>query len=169
MAEASFELDRAQYRALNAAIRNMDKDSKGKLKDEVSIISMQNASVISRAYNLSPYPKQAEKVAASIKTRRGQKPSISLGGNTNRYSGGAVAGQVVYGNEFGANFRSDAGRFPTGGRRFPFRSPRLGRGSAGYWIFPTLRRMQPEITKRWKNSVDRVLDNWSKGAGGGVG
>lgn len=169
MAETKFELDRAQYRALNAAIKNMDKDSKGKLKDQVSEISTQNALVISRAYVLSPYPKQAEKVAATVKTRRGQKPSISFGGNQSRYSGGAVAGQVVYGNEYGASLTSTNGRFPNGGRRFPFRSPREGRGNLGYWINPTLKKLQPEITKRWKHSVDQVLNNWNKGAGGGVG
>jgi hypothetical protein len=71
---------------------------------------------------------------------------------------------LLFGNEFGSdrNVFGSKGNFPNGGRKFPERSPREGRGNKGYWIFPTLKAMQPEITRRWKNAVGEVYENWTR-------
>jgi hypothetical protein len=70
----------------------------------------------------------------------------------------------LFGNEFGGerNAYNSLSAFPNGGYRFPARSPREGRGNAGYWIFPTLKTLQPEIRRRWKDAVDKVMDNWAR-------
>jgi hypothetical protein len=36
-------------------------------------------------------------------------------------------------------------------------SGREGRGSRGWFIYPTLRRIQPEIVKRWENAFVKVV------------
>lgn len=68
-----------------------------------------------------------------------------------KFSGGANTLDMVYGLEFGSN------RFP----QFPERSARSGRGSAGYFIFPTLRQKQPEIVKEWESAFDRIVKEFN--------
>jgi hypothetical protein len=90
---------------------------------------------------------------------------VYIGGSKGRASGGANAGQLLFGNEFGSdrNVKGSKGAFPNGGYRFPDRSPDEGKGSRGYWIFPTLKSMQPEIKRRWLKAVDNVFDLWARG------
>lgn len=161
--------DRSQLAGLYKAFRNMDDDSKTKLKNDVSLISAWSAGELKSGAFGAPMENQAIKVAQTIRANRDRIPNVTVGGSKSRFSGGAVSGQVLFGNEFGASPTSVNGAFPNGGRRFPFRSPQKGRGNEGYWIFKTLKGIQPEVTRRWKQSVTQVLDNWNKGSGGGVG
>jgi hypothetical protein len=39
-------------------------------------------------------------------------PTVAIGGSRQKYSGGAVAGNIIFGSEFGANPTSINGRFP---------------------------------------------------------
>lgn len=161
--------DRAQLAGLFKAFRKMDKDSQVKLKNDVSLISAWSAGELQAGAFNAPMQAQAQRVAQTVRPNKDRIPNVTIGGSKQRFSGGAVSGQVLFGNEFGANPTSPAGAFPNGGRRFPFRSPSKGRGNSGYWIFKTLTSIQPEITRRWKASVTEVLNNWNKGAGGGYG
>jgi hypothetical protein len=54
------------------------------------------------------------------------------------------------GTEFGSN------KF----RQFPVWSGREGRGSKGWFIYPTLRRIQPQIVAKWTESFDKILKEW---------
>jgi len=57
------------------------------------------------------------------------------------------------GVEFGAK------RFPN----FPARTPRFGlRGSRGYFIWPTLRNIQPQIVAKWEEAFSSVVKEWDK-------
>lgn len=164
----SIKPDQSQLRGLYAAFRAMDDDSKTKLKNDVSLISAWSAGEIKSSAFGAPMSQQALKVAETVRPNKDRIPNITIGGSKSRFSGGAVSGQVLFGNEFGANPQGKAA-FPNGGRRFPFRSPSQGRGNAGYWIFKTLKSIQPEVTHRWKSAVTDVLNNWNKGSGGGLG
>jgi hypothetical protein len=140
-----------ELRGLIFAINKMDKEASGALRDDVASISRWTAQGIIASSYQAVYPKQAAIVASTVRPMRDRLPYVQIGGRRGQYSGGAVAGQTLFGSEFGAR-----GRFPNGGRRFPLKDYQ------GLWIFKALREMQPEITRRWKNSVDKVLDNWSK-------
>lgn len=129
----------------------MDKEASGELRNEVASISKWSAQGIIESSYQAPYPRQAAKVAATVRANRDRIPNVTIGGNRSRYSGGAVAGMTLFGTEFGAR-----GTFPNGGRRFPFKDYR------GLWIYKALREQQPEITRRWKQAVDKVLDNWGR-------
>lgn len=169
MAEKStirIQPDRAQLSGLYKAFREMDKDSNTKLKNDVSLISAWSAGELKQGAFTAPMSSQSIKVAETVRPNKDRIPNITIGGSKQRFSGGAVSGQVLFGNEFGANPTSSNGAFPNGGRRFPYRSPAKGRGNEGYWIFKTLTAIQPEVTRRWKQSVTEVLGNWTKGAGG---
>jgi hypothetical protein len=157
--------DLGDYRALLKAISAMDKASQGALKNEVASISRWTAQGMVYASYGAVMPKQAAIVAATIRPAKDRVPTVYIGGSKGRASGGANAGQLLFGNEFGSdrNAKGSKGVFPNGGYRFPDRSPDEGKGSRGYWIFPTLKSMQPEIKRRWLNAVNNVFDLWARG------
>jgi len=155
--------DLGDYNALLKVLNLMDKESKGALKDDVASISRWTAQGMVYASYGALMPKQAAIVAATIRPARDRVPTVYIGGTRGRASGGANAGQLLFGNEFGGerNAKGSLSSFPNGGYRFPERSDREGRGNKGYWIFPSLKKMQPTIRKRWDDAVQRVLNNWA--------
>ena len=86
------------------------------------------------------------KVSKSSKTGR-----IDIGFASQRLSGGGNTQKLWAGLEFGSN------RY----KQFPSYSGRLGRGSRGWFIYPTLRRIQPELTKKWENAADSIIKKWT--------
>jgi hypothetical protein len=123
------------------------------------------ATAIQRAGFAHPvYPKQAYIVAKTVKGNRDRIPSVTIGGSRGRVSGGANAGQLLFGNEFGGdrNAKGNLNAFPNGGFRFPPRTDREGRGNVGYWIFPTLKENQGTLTDKWKNAVEKVFKKWGR-------
>ena len=110
------------------------------------------------------YPKQAAIVARTVRGNRDRIPSVTIGGSKGRVSGGANAGQLLFGNEFGGdrNAYGNLNAFPNGGFRFPPRTDREGRGNVGYWIFPTLKDNQTELTDKWMTAVKKVFAKWGK-------
>ena len=157
--------DLSDYRGLLKALNQMDKEAQLQLKDDVYSLSAWTAQGIQQAGYAHPYyPKQAAIAAATVRAARDRVPTVYIGGSKGRLSGGANAGQVLFGNEFGGdrNAFGNLNAFPNGGFRFPPRTSREGRGNTGYWIFPTLKAMQPEIKRRWFAAVNKVMDNWAR-------
>jgi hypothetical protein len=153
--------DSRDLRSLYKAFREMDEGAKKALKDDVTSISQWSATEMQSSYNLNPLPAQAQKVAATIRANKDRIPNVTIGGSKGRFSGGAVSGQVLFGSEFGG-----PAPFENGGRRFPERSRPQGRGNEGYGIFITLKRIQPELTRRWKDAVSkRVIEKWDDNNG----
>jgi hypothetical protein len=160
-----FQPDLTDLRGLLKALNKMDDDSKKALKDDVAAISSWTAGGIRMAgYVGAPMPRQTAIVAQTVRANKDRIPNVTIGGSRGRASGGANAGILLFGNEFGSdrNTFGSAGNFPNGGYKFPARTPREGRGNRGYWIFPTLKAMQPEITRRWKAAVGEVYENWTR-------
>jgi hypothetical protein len=140
-------------------LNTMGKEANTELRSEVINISQGLAQAIVAAAGQAPFTMQAQRVASTVRANRDRVPSITVGGSRGKLSGGATAGTVVYGNEFGAN---DGQFFPNGGRRFPERSPKKGRGNTGYWIFPTLTAMQPQLVRDWKEAVGKIFEKWGR-------
>jgi hypothetical protein len=148
--------DQRDLRGLYKAFRTMDDGAKKALKDDVSLISAWSAGELQSSYTMNPYPLQAQKVAATIRANKDRIPNVTIGGNKQRFSGGAVSGNVLFGSEFGG-----PSPFANGGRRFPERSAPSGRGNVGYGIFAKLREIQPRLTREWKAAVEnRVFNKW---------
>lgn len=157
--------DLGDYRGLLKALSAMDKASQAQLKNDVySISSWVAGGIKTSGYVGARFPAQAAVVAATVRPARDRVPTIYVGGSKGRTSGGANAGQLLFGNEFGGerNAKGSLSAFPNGGFRFPERTAREGRGNKGYWIFPTLKEMQPTIKKRWQEACVKVLDNWAR-------
>jgi hypothetical protein len=163
--------DSSQLKGVYKAFKTLSDEANKQLKDDVAEISKWTAGEIKAAAAMAPYmPKQAARVAETVKFNRDRVPNVTIGGSKKNFSGGAKAVQVLFGSEFGAEpylarrvngSNRGANTFGKyGGKRFPPRSPDFKNGSEGYWIYPTLRREQSTITARWRAAVDRVLGNW---------
>jgi hypothetical protein len=151
--DVRLEVDERTLNGLRYALTKMDKDSNTQLRNDVADITSWYAPKLANAalgLGSANNPAQALRVAQSIRAVRDRTPYVRVGGRSSRFSGGAVAGQVLYGSEFGSNNY----------KQFPARSPKTGRGNAGWWIYPSLKRFQPEITYKWKEAVMKVLGNW---------
>jgi hypothetical protein len=135
------------------AYNKLDKDAKAKAKDKVKEVS----EVLARRIRGSaPGDPRYGILAQSVKAGRDRVPVIRVGGRaTPRVSGGGGPRELVIGMEFGAD---QAG---PNSWRLPPRTPKRGKGNAGYWIFPTATREQTSIVKLWQDSLDPVLNDWA--------
>ena len=86
------------------------------------------------------------KVSKSSKTCR-----IDIGFARQRLSGGGNTQELWGGLEFGSS------RF----KQFPSYSGRYGKGSRGWFIYPTLRKIQPELTRKWEEATDTIVKKWA--------
>jgi hypothetical protein len=96
--------------------------------------------------------KVAQRVADGVSISKTSKiGEFKYGFARQKFSGGANTQTLWGGVEFGSN------KF----KQFPSYSGREGRGSRGWFIYPTLRRIQPELINRWEAAYNRILDKWS--------
>jgi len=164
MATKPFEIKIADkdIQAILRTFKNMDDIAKEDMKKTVKEISNDAASSIGSALQATP---QGQALARSIKVSNSYKrgPVISIGGDNPKLKNGTPVGAIALGVEFGAYQNRPRNRKSgeyTGYKQFQPRSPREGRGNAGYFIFPTLKALQPYITKRWVDEVDRIRREW---------
>ena len=166
MATRLFEIKIADkdIKAILKTFKNMDDIAKEDMKKTSRDIANDAASAIGSALQAT---KQGQALARSIKVSNSFKrgPVISIGGDNPKLANGTSVGAIALGVEFGAyqdRKRKRKGKSTdyVGYRQFQPRSPREGRGNAGYFIFPTLKALQPYITKRWVDEVDRIRREW---------
>ncbi len=113
--------------------------------------------------------KQAAAIAPFIKARRDRVPAISAGGKRKAgVSGGAQAGQIFFGAEFGGHARR-AQVVKTGATRSGFvikqttQQFRPHTGNEGYFFFPTLRRDQDRMLDRYEMALRAIEREWGRG------
>ena len=95
--------------------------------------------------------KAVQRVASGVSISKSSKiGEFSYGFARQKFSGGATTQTLWGGLEFGSN------KF----KQFPAYSGRQGRGSRGWFIYPTLRRIQPELVNKWEAAFDRILKEW---------
>jgi hypothetical protein len=93
----------------------------------------------------------AQRVADGVSISKSSKiGEFSYGFARQKFSGGATTQTLWGGIEFGSN------RFP----QFPAYSGRQGRGSRGWFIYPTLRKIQPELINKWEDTFSRIIKEW---------
>ncbi len=94
----------------------------------------------------------AQRIADGVRISKSSKVGeFSYGFASQKFSGGATTQTLWAGMEFGSN------RF----KQFPNRTPVKGRGNSGYFIYPTLREIQPELIKRWETAFDRIIKEYN--------
>jgi len=147
MANDAISYDKTELRAIVRSFKAMDDEATDQAKKVTSeLADFVRGKVIdaaNRTNNLLD-----NRVAAGSKVSKSSKiGEISFGFARDRVSGGGTTQQLWGGAEFGSNKY----------KQFPIWSGREGRGSRGWFIYPTLRSVQPEILKRWEQSFSKIV------------
>lgn len=150
MASEPMGFDKAELRQVYKAIKVMGDAAKDEAKRDSNAIAQYAQNQISAA--ASKRGKPAIKIATGSKVKKSSTTGeITYGYASQKFSGGADTKMLWGGTEFGSNTY----------RQFPVWSGREGRGSKGYFIYPTLRKIQPYIVAEWTESFDKILKRWS--------
>lgn len=142
-------LDTAQLRGLYATLKKMDDKAKDEAKRSSSALAEYAQKAIYEA--AGSRGTVASRIAKGSKIQKSATTgAITYGYASQKFSGGATTKDLWGGEEFGSNKY----------RQFPNWSGRYGRGSKGWFIYPTLRKMQPFIVSEWLGSFDRIIKEW---------
>lgn len=151
MADELIAFDKTELRQVFKALKNMSDEANEEAKRQSGALAeFARDEVIQKANSL-----QSNKVAGRIAEGSRVKKSsrigeITYGFASQKFSGGATTKTIWGGSEFGSNKY----------KQFPVWSGREGRGSKGWFIYPTLRKIQPQIVARWTESFDKILKEW---------
>ena len=151
MAEDAVAYDKAELRAVIRAFKAMDEDSIAAAKTQSSALADYLQKKIQSTARQIKSNKVATKIADGSTVSKSSKiGEISFGFARQKYSGGGTTQQLWGGSEFGSNKY----------KQFPVWSGREGRGSRGWFIYPTLRSVQPEIIKRWETAFSDIVKKY---------
>jgi hypothetical protein len=147
MASEAISYDKTELRAIVRSFKAMDDEATDQAKKVTSeLADFVRGKIIDAANRTNN--RLDDRVAAGSKVSKSSKiGEISFGFARDRVSGGGTTQQLWGGAEFGSN------RY----KQFPIWSGREGRGSRGWFIYPTLRSVQPEIVKRWEQSFSKIV------------
>lgn len=141
-ADLKVEYDKQDVRQILRAFKAMSDEAIKKSKEVSSSLADKAAGKI-RNYAVGSRYIASSRVADNVKVSKSSKiGEFSYGYKSQRFfSGGASTLDMVYGLEFGSN------QYP----QFP------PRRREGYFIYPTLRKFQPEIIKEWEKAFTEIL------------
>ena len=150
MATETITYDKAQLRGILQAFKGMDETAVSQAKAVSNGLATYVQSKIISSAGSRPN-KAAARVAQGSRVSKSSKiGELSFGFVSQKFSGGGTTQQLWGGYEFGSN------KF----KQFPVWSGREGRGSRGYFIYPTLRAEQPHIINEWENAFTKILKEW---------
>jgi hypothetical protein len=148
MASDAIAYDKGELRAIVRSFKAMDDEAISQAKEQTSKLADWVRGKIIATASSKTRNKVDNKVAEGSKVSKSSKiGEISFGFAGQKLSGGATTQQIWGGVEFGSN------RY----KQFPVWSGREGRGSRGWFIYPTLRSVQPEIVRRWEDSFSKIV------------
>lgn len=144
--------DKTELRGVFKALKNMDEQATEEAKRvSGALADYAKNEVISTASGLSSRA-VASRIAEGARVKKSSKiGEITYGFAAQKFSGGATTKDIWGGSEFGSN------KF----KQFPVWSGRQGRGSKGWFIYPTLRKIQPKIVSEWTESFSKILKEWT--------
>lgn len=150
MPNEAITYDKAQLRGIIKAFGAMDDQAVAESKKQsgalVEYLQHKIIGASSFTQNLID-----DRIAAGSRVSKSSKiGEISFGFASQKFSGGGTTQQLWGGAEFGSNKY----------KQFPNWSGKFGRGSRGWFIYPTLRQEQPYIIDQWENAFDRIVKEW---------
>jgi hypothetical protein len=151
--EPKIQYDKSDLRNILKAFKAMDDGATDAAKRESSALAEFAVGAIKEtAATRIVASKAVQRVADGARVSKSSKiGEFSYGFASQRFSGGGTTQILWAGLEFGSN------RF----KQFPRRTPRKGRGNSGYFIYPTLRSIQPELIAKWEKAFDNILKEWA--------
>jgi hypothetical protein len=151
MAKEAISYDKNELRAIVRSFKAMDDQALRQAKEATSELATYVQGKIKQTASSRTRNLVDNRVADGSKVSKSSKVGeISFGYAGQKLSGGATTQQVWGGVEFGSN------RY----KQFPVWSGREGRGSRGWFIYPTLRSVQPEIIKKWEESFSKIVKEY---------
>jgi len=158
------QMDKSDKEMLFKAFKTMPKEAQDLLRVETKKLVGTLADEMKQRAASAPNPVQAMLLARSIKANKDRVPSITVGGGRKipvqrKKTAGSpqpTQSDFLFGAEFGVQ-DGGPGTFKQGGRKFAHYSGRMGKGSRGYFIFPTLRRNQERIRRTYLETVYKLL------------
>ena len=142
--------DKADLRRVLGAFKAMSEEATMQAKQESSALAEYAQGKIIEAAGRT-FNKADNRIAQGSKVSKSSKiGELSFGFAAQKFSGGGTTQQLWGGYEFGSN------KF----KQFPIWSGKEGRGSRGWFIYPTLREIQPELIAKWENAFDKILKEW---------
>lgn len=149
MADEVIAYDKQELRSIINAFKGMDEGAVNAAKEESGALATYvQRNILEAAGDRGAV---ASRIAQGSKVSKSSKVGeISYGFASQKFSGGATTKDLWGGEEFGSNKY----------RQFPIWSGRYKRGSKGWFIYPTLRRLQPEILQKWEKAFTEILKEW---------
>ena len=142
--------DKADLRRVIGAFKAMGEEATIQAKQESSALAEFAKGKIVQAA-LASFNKADDRIAqGSVVSKSSKIGELSFGFARQKFSGGGTTQQLWGGYEFGSN------KF----KQFPIWSGKEGRGSRGWFIYPTLRAEQPNIIAKWEDSLSQILKEW---------
>ena len=153
MATDPISYDRQELKAITKSFKAMDDEAVDQAKQKSSALaSFVQSSIIDSAASVRRGQSVALRIATGSTVSKSSKiGEISFGFARQKFSGGATTQQLWGGSEFGSN------RY----KQFPQWSGRYNNGSRGWWIYPELRRIQPEIVQRWNEGFSQIVKKFN--------
>ena len=153
MADVSIAYDRNDIRGILKAFKAMDEQATDEARTQSAALAyFASQEIKAAAATRTKSGKAAQRIADGVSISKSSKiGEFSYGFARQKFSGGATTQTLWGGMEFGSN------KF----KQFPSYSGRQGRGSRGWFIYPTLRRIQPELIEKWEASFDRILKEYA--------
>jgi hypothetical protein len=152
MATDAIALDKSDLSKVFKALKNMDKAATDEAKRVSGALADYARNEIIQSSDKLRSRAVASRVATGSTVKKSSKiGEVKFGFASQRFSGGADTKQLWGGSEFGSNTF----------KQFPVWSGREGRGSKGYFIYPTLRKIQPYIVTEWTQAFGKILKEWT--------
>lgn len=143
--------DKAELAAVFRAFKAMDDESIDQARQVSGGLAAYLKDKVTQQANTLYSRKVAGRIAEGSKVKKSSRiGELSFGFAAQKFSGGGTTKDLWAGSEFGSN------KF----KQFPVWSGRQGRGSRGWFIYPTLRKEQPYIIREWENSFQKILGKW---------
>ena len=149
MAEDAVAFDKAELKSIIFAFKGMDDEAIAKAKSVSSgLATYLQGKIIAKSQGRD---KASIRIAEGSRVSKSSKiGEMSFGFAAQKFSGGATTQQLWGGYEFGSN------KF----KQFPIWSGKEGRGSKGWFIYPTLKAEQPHIISQWQESCAEIVKVW---------
>ncbi len=151
MASELVALDQTELRKVFKALKNMGDEANDEAKRQSGALAEFARAEVIKTASRGNNTKVSGRIAQGSKVKKSSRiGEITYGFASQKFSGGATTRDIWGGTEFGSN------KF----KQFPVWSGREGRGSKGWFIYPTLRKIQPQIVARWTESFTKILKEW---------
>lgn len=138
--------DKTELRRLKGAFKAMDDEALNQAKKEsLALAQFASEKIRVAGYQRNVSAIAVQRVVDGVRISKSSKlGELSYGFAGQKFSGGATTQVLWAGLEFGSK------RY----KQFPMRNKQ------GYFIYPTLRQIQPQLIAQWENSFSAILDKW---------